>query len=179
MKECILSIDASLSSTGWAVIDKSNKNVIDVGKICTKSKNPEDERIQYIIDNLLEIRDKYNISEGVIEDGHVRINVRTALQLAKLRGGIIFVLNTYDTPITSLHPSTIRKEFLNNGNADKEAVAEEIIKLYPDNVFVQTLGPFSDKSNKNKNSDMYDAISIGLAYLKIKDKENILVKQVG
>jgi crossover junction endodeoxyribonuclease RuvC len=171
MKEYILSVDASLSSTGWAVIEKGSKDVIDLGRICTKSTTPEDDRIQYIIDTLLEIRDKYSIREAVLEDGYLGKNAKTAMQLSKLRGGIIFVLRTYDTSVVYMQPSIIRQIFVGKGNASKEEVAEAITNMYSNNIHVQALWPFSDKNNKSKNSDMYDAVSIGVSHLMKQEQE--------
>ena len=67
-------------------------------------------------------------------------------------------------------PTEIRKILLNKGNAKKEEVAKKIQEIYKDNPNVN-LGEFNDKSNKKKNSDMYDAISIGVSYIRKKKNE--------
>ena len=64
-----------------------------------------------------------------------------------------------------MEPATIRKFFMDNSKAKKEDIAFEIQRLYIDNELVKNLGEFNDKPCKNKNSDMYDAISIGVAYI--------------
>jgi hypothetical protein len=60
-------------------------------------------------------------------------------------------------------PSEIRKNFGLPGNAKKEQVATEVLKYYP--YLDSQIGPYSDKANKQKTSDIYDAISIGLSYI--------------
>ena len=57
----------------------------------------------------------------------------------------------------------IRKKFGLKGNAKKEEVAKEVLKYYPE--LEMDIGPYSDKANKQKTSDIYDAISIGLSYI--------------
>ena len=63
-------------------------------------------------------------------------------------------------------PSEIRKTLGCGGNAKKEDVAQAIVNMYPDNKKLDIIGPYSDKQNKNKTSDIYDAISIGVAFVK-------------
>ena len=49
------------------------------------------------------------------------------------------------------------------GNAKKEEVANAVLSIYPN--LLEEIGPYSDKSNKQKTSDIYDSISIGLSYI--------------
>ena len=63
-------------------------------------------------------------------------------------------------------PSEIRKAFGCGGRAKKDEVAQAVINMYPNNDKLNNIGPYSDKQNKNKTSDIYDAISIGIAFIK-------------
>lgn len=170
MREYILSIDASLSCTGYAVLESLTKDVIDVNKIATTNKVPEGERIFNITNNLLEVMDKYNITNVVMEDQFLGKNAKTAMQLSRLRGAIDFGVRMKSGVVEYIEPPLIKKIFTGKGNAGKDEVANKIIEVYKDNIYVQALGPFNDKANKSKNSDMYDAISIGSAYLTRKDE---------
>lgn len=175
MSEYILSIDASLSSTGWAVIDKNDRDIIELGKICSKHKqgiNDEDDRIMNIVNTLIKKIEMYSIVEVAIEDSYMAINMKTGMQLSKLRGGIMVAMKMIKSNMTYMQPANIRKLFMGKGNVSKEEIADKIINIYTDNTLVKNLGVFSDKSNKAKNSDMYDAISIGVAYI-IKQENNI------
>ena len=42
-------------------------------------------------------------------------------------------------------------------------VANKILEMYPD--LINRIGPYSDKNNKQKTSDMYDSVCIGIAHL--------------
>lgn len=172
MREYQLSIDASLSSTGWAVLDKATKEVIDLGRICTTPKLAEDERVMTIVLALLEIRSQYSIEEVVMEDGYMYKNLKTGMQLCGLRGGITVAMKLAKAKIIKKQPSEIKLALLGEGkgNAGKEIVAQMVLDLYPNNIHVQNLGPFNDKSGKAKNSDMYDAIAIGVAQLLVNER---------
>lgn len=175
MREYVLSIDASLSCTGYAVLDKDTKDIVDVNKITTTSKIEEGERIFNITNELTEVMDKYDIKEVVMEDQFLGKNAKTAMQLSRLRGAIDFAVRLKGYRIEYIQPPLIKKIFTGLGNASKEDVANRIIEVYKDNIYVQALGPFNDKQNKQKNSDMYDAISIGSAYL-TQSAQVVLVK---
>jgi Holliday junction resolvasome RuvABC endonuclease subunit len=65
----------------------------------------------------------------------------------------------FDIVVTHKSPSEIKQAVTGRGNAEKEEVAAELLRIYKDNSKVQSIGPFSDKSNKKKTSDIYDAVA--------------------
>jgi Holliday junction resolvasome RuvABC endonuclease subunit len=169
----ILGLDASISSTGWAVVDSDN-NLIDFGKLVTKKDKKIDEnldndrRIFYIASSIGELFRKYNITDISMESQFLGKNAKTALQLSRLRGALMMVckLNGIDLDYDS--PNEIRLNLMGKGNASKEEVCDYIRFIaYPDDERVQAMGELNDKSgHKDKNSDMYDAIATALAYNK-------------
>lgn len=165
-KEFVLAIDPALSTTGYAVIDIDTFEIVYVNKFVTSPKKSDDLRINEIVVKLFSIAALYNIKTVVLEDGFLGVNARTSIQLATLRGAIIgsFMLCKYE--IFHMLPSQIRERLGVGGGAKKEDVAKAIIDMYPNNKKLEIIGPYSDKQNKNKTSDMYDAISIGVAYAK-------------
>lgn len=167
----ILSIDPSLSSTGYSIIDSDTREIIECTRYITKPDIPENERIKNIVvelDNIFEINNITKTSNKIIEiameDGFSKTkNLKTGLQLAKLRGAIISHFMLKDVPVYTQQPSETRKNLGLKGNAKKEEVANKILELYPE--LVDRIGPYSDKQNKHKTSDMYDSICIGIAHL--------------
>ena len=161
----ILSIDPSLSSTGYSVINSNTREIIMVSRYTTNSNISENERIKNIVielDNIFLINN--DIKEIAMEDGFSNSkNFKVGLQLAKLRGAIInhFMMN--NIPVHTQEPKETRKNLGLKGNAKKEEVANKILELYPD--LIDRIGPYSDKANKNKTSDMYDSVCIGIAHL--------------
>ena len=159
----ILALDPSLSSTGYAVIDSETQELIIKGKINTSSKNTTDDRIYNIIMYLKTITNNIDFSMIILEDGYVGVNSQSSLKLSELRGAIIFYFKLQGYKVVHQLPSEIRKNFGLKGNAKKEEVSKRVLKYYP--YLEKEIGPYSDKANKNKTSDIYDAISIGLSYI--------------
>lgn len=191
----VLALDASLSSTGFAVV-RNDFALFEFGKITTKKQvvkkkkeetttkkkaKPrktleeriaeqvdEDNRIFYISSNIMELFDKYKIDAVTMEGQFAYQNVKTALQLSRLRGALMMACKLKGVSLEYPEPSVIREQLMGNGDATKEEVADYIIEMYKDNENVKALGPFNDKQNKGKNSDIYDAIADGVAYFKAK-----------
>ena len=156
----ILALDPSLSSTGYAVIESDTRRLVCKGKINTSTKDSTDDRIQEIIYRLSFLPEASHI---VLEDGFIGANIQSGLKLAELRGALIFHYKYIKKEVVHRQPKEIRKNFGLSGAAKKEEVAQEVLKYYP--FLEQQIGPYSDKNNKQKTSDIYDAISIGLSYI--------------
>lgn len=156
----ILSLDPSLSSTGYSIIN-SKKELLLKGRYQTTNKNTTDERIQMIIHFLENIDIEFDVV--ILEDGFVGFSRQTSLQLAELRGALIAYFKYKGYPVEHEQPKKIRMNFGLPGNAKKEEVANAVLSIYPN--LLEEIGPYSDKSNKQKTSDIYDSISIGLSYI--------------
>lgn len=174
----IFSIDASLRSTGWAVVDETG--IIATGKVTTTKTEQEnvDETIVKITRDLIAIANDYHADYIGLEDGFVGKSGKTSLQLAGLRQSIITGFYFSNHPVISLHPSRVRSLVMKKGNAGKEQVAEFIMNRYGHQPSVAALGAFNDRPCKAKNSDMYDAIAIGLAVVEMMAQPDLEVKVV-
>lgn len=164
----ILAIDPSLSSTGFCVMTRQ-REIITLGKIVTTNKDTESKRIFTIancLDNLIE---QHKIEHVVLEGQFLHRNAKTLMQLSRLRGAIAYIIESNEIEATHLQPSEVRLKVMGSGKADKEEVATFIQEQYVGNSLIGELIPFCDRNCKAKNSDIYDAISIGLAYC-TKDK---------
>jgi Holliday junction resolvasome RuvABC endonuclease subunit len=159
----ILAVDPSLTSTGYTVLNE-NREIIEIDKITSSTKDgTENQRIHNIL-HVLDIKvNIHNIKEIAIEDGFTGPNKKGSLDLAKLRGAIVGYFEMKGCTVNETEPKSTRVNLGLKGNASKEEVAEYIINLYPE--LVDIIGPYSDKNNKKKTSDMYDSVCIGLAYL--------------
>lgn len=160
----ILALDASFTSTGYAVLN-SKMDVIECGKVTPKEKLPDSKRISEICEKCEELIVKYSISKVVIEEQYVKRNMNTALKLSRLFGAIMYLTNIMDVELIPIEASKIRKILLGDGKADKEEIAEYVLYTYKNSDIVKAIGPYSDKKNKKKTSDIYDAISIGMSYI--------------
>lgn len=165
-EEFVLAIDPALSTTGYAVINMNTLELEYINKFTTSPKNLDDFRINEIVTKLFSIAAQYPIKYIILEDGYLGPNPRTCIQLATLRGAIIGAFSLCKYTVYHMLPSQIRKELGCGGQAKKDEVAQAIINMYPNNKKLNIIGPYSDKQNKNKTSDIYDAISIGVAFVK-------------
>ena len=159
----IISVDPALSTTGYSIIT-DNEDVVLVNKFTTSSNMIEDDRIYLICEKLLKVAKDFNAEVIIFEDGFVGNNMKTGLQLSTLRGAILGVFMFNDIEAYHMLPTEIRKEFGLKGNVKKEDVAKQISIEFPG--VAKTIGPYSDKQNKDKTSDMYDAVSIGIAFVR-------------
>lgn len=155
----LLAIDPSLSSTGFAVFDEE-ENLIECGKIKTGPTTSEEDRLVKISNKMRGIVENYKINKVVMESQFFSKNAKTSMQLSRVRGSIIYALRTLGCDFHYLTPTEARKLLISQGNAKKEDIADYI----RENVI--NLGPLIDRACKEKNSDIYDAIGIGLAFLK-------------
>lgn len=166
-RECVLAIDPSLSSTGWAIIGVNTRLVEKGGAFKTSKKESTDDRIHAVTLKLYEEAKRYPVTHVILEDGYIGSNAKTGLQLASLRGALIEIFTWYGYRVHHMKPTEIRSMFGQKGNASKEDIANAVRAFYgEDSTLIANIGPYSDKQNKNKTSDIYDAISIGLAYIR-------------
>ena len=160
----LLSLDASISSTGYAIFD--GNELILYGKIATKKKDfkTEDLRINYICDEIKKIITNYNINNIVCENQFVSVNKSTILLLRKLIGAIVRTVNEFNIEITYYSPAQWRGILgINSGKStDKKKKAYDY--LIRKNIIDFEFIPKGVK----KNDDVVDAICIGIAYIKDK-----------
>lgn len=161
----VLGIDPALSTTGYAVIESDNYKLITADKIVTpKHMKSDDDRIELITEALMDVFRRNNCDCVMLEDGFLGANAKTGIQLAMLRGAIIGIFRFNRVPVKHMLPSEIRKLFGLSGSAKKIDVALHVLELYRESPLILNIGPYSDKQNKDKTSDIYDAISIARAY---------------
>ena len=154
----ILALDPSLSSTGYTIID-SDKNILDVGKIIGNQKKSEEVRMYEIANAVRDLIEKWKVKKVVMESQFAFKNMKTVMQLSRLRGAIVYVCVPAEVEMFYLAPTEVRRFFMGKGTAKKKEVADHIRENYMD------LGEFDDSYKKKKNSDMYDSIAIGIAFL--------------
>lgn len=160
----ILGLDASLTSTGYCVMEDGMDNILEIDKITPHAKKlTEEERIFEIANTIDGVIKKYNIDKVAIENQFLHKNPKTTMQLSRLRGALVYVIMANKCSIEHLPPSSVRKLIMSNGSAAKEEVAEFIQGKYKDDKKVIDLGEFCDRNCKAKNSDIYDAIAVALA----------------
>ena len=160
----ILSLDASMSSTGYAIF--KNEELIKYGKIQSKKNDfkDEDSRLNYMCNIIENIIKEYKVDKIICEDQFTSINSKTILSLRKLIGGIMRTADYNNIDVKYYYPSTWRKILnINKGKSnDKKLAAYNYLLSQGINI-----GEFK-ATGKSKNDDIVDSICIGIAFLKDK-----------
>lgn len=168
----IMALDASLSSTGYAIYDTILEDYTEADKIRTSIKKAtptQAKRVDYICTELSHLLFWKAIDVVLIEDIYIGMQQPSSvIPLAILRGAIqetVYGLE-YDDLLVA-ESSKVKKEVVGKGNASKEDVYNELKRKYThSHVVVEALGTeLICKNNKDKNEDISDAIALIDAYL--------------
>lgn len=162
-----MSVDGALGNTGVAILKDGEP--IYIGRIkTTKNKKTqyESERILHIYGELSKLIGEFQPNIVVVENQYAsRLNAKTSLSLARIRGVIQLLCAQHHLPCYALEPKQIKKTVAGSGNADKKAIHDKIIDLFKEYKIVQeSIGKFHDKG-KEKNDDISDALAIAYAYI--------------
>ena len=155
----ILSLDTSLTKSGWAIlsVDNGKPSIVDYGLIKSNAKLSDGERLREIHSGIMDVLSKYSVDNVIPrEAGIVRFNLPTK-QIFKAHGVTEFALADYE--IRDINIMTVkawaRRVTGSPGKRNDKAMIAEAVRIY-----------FDDPSLKlNKEGDMADAISVGVTYL--------------
>lgn len=160
----VLSLDTSLTKTGWAVVSVTNRkpSVIDYGLIKTNAKLTDGERLHQIVDGINAIIAKYpDIDSHIPREAGMVFGFATATkQIFKSHGATEYALADYkieDVNIQSVKAwaASVTGVKAKGSKATKANVAKAV---------EMTLG-LSDIKN-NAGGDITDAIGVAIVYLK-------------
>lgn len=166
----IMGIDASPSTTGYAIYDTVLKDFIVVDKIRTSKKKATPtigKRVNAICTDLSHIIFLNAVDIIIIEDIYVQ-QVSSAIPLAMLRGSIqetVYGLD-YDE-LYAISSSQMKKAVTGKGNASKQDTYDTVKRIYRKSKAARVaLGKeLLSMNNAHKNEDMADAIGIVHSYL--------------
>ena len=155
----ILSLDTSLTKSGWAVITVKNgrPSVTDYGLIKSDAKLTDGERLRQIHSGIIAVLSKYEVDRSIPrEAGIVRFNLPTK-QIFKAHGVTEFALADYT--IVDINIATVkawaRRVTGSPGKRNDKAMIAEAVRLYYADATIEF----------NKGGDIADAIAVGTVYL--------------
>lgn len=163
----IMGIDASISSTGYAIYDTSINDFIEASKIRTSIKKAtptQQGRINQITMELSLLLLIKEVDVVLIEDIYVGMGqISSIIPLAILRGSIANMVEGlgYDALYVA-ESKKIKKEVVGSGNASKEDTYNVIKEKYKHSPVVKEVAgeELVSKNNKDKNEDIIDAIAL-------------------
>ena len=167
----LLSLDLSISSTGYSVyevVEKNSFKILTYGRIPTNKidflfngEYCEDKRTNHIGDVVNTIIQEYQIDKIVIENTFVGGNNSISMSLKKLVGVVSRVCYLHGIVPIYMLASQWRKILNIKGKKnEKKILTYEYVK---ENII--DIGELKS-TGKDKNEDIYDSLAIGYAYLK-------------
>jgi crossover junction endodeoxyribonuclease RuvC len=150
----ILGIDPGTATTGWAILEEKNGEVVPCayGCILTKKERSTAERLLEVAQDLRKIIKKYRPQEAAIEDIFFFKNVKTAVKVSQSRGVLLLTLEEFKVKIAEYTPLQVKQALTGYGRAEKKQ-----IQLMTKNILHLKSLP--------KPDDTADALAIALCHL--------------
>jgi crossover junction endodeoxyribonuclease RuvC len=123
--ERILGVDPSLTSTGYALLERTSKGprLLEGGVIKSNKDGSLAQRICEIAVGIREVMDEYSPHSMAIEQVYAMPeNPRTTIKMAHVRGAILMLAAEREIPVIDYSPRQIKKLLTGSGSAGKEQV---------------------------------------------------------
>lgn len=150
----VLAIDPGFGRCGVAIVEKENgkETVLYSSCIETRATDLFPMRLHAVALGCANVIKKYKPEALAMERLYFNSNQKTAMQVAEVRGAILYVAASANLPVTEYTPGQIKVAVTGHGKSDKFAVSRMLKTLL--------------KLEKNiQHDDEYDAIAIGLTHL--------------
>lgn len=124
-KNIILGIDPGTIQMGYALIECTHKNaiqLISMGTLLLSSQKDMYARLEKIYKSIHEIINIYNPSSLAIEAPFFGKNVQSMLKLGRVQGIAIALAMYKQMSVTEYSPKKVKQSITGNGNASKEQV---------------------------------------------------------
>ncbi len=149
----ILGIDPGYERLGIAVLEKNRgdkkERVIYSDCFKTSAKMPFEERLELLGNEVARVIELYKPDGLAIETLFFTNNQKTAMNVAEVRGVILYLAQCAGLTLQQFTPMQIKVAVAGHGQGDKRAVTDMVTKL----VLIE---------KKIKHDDEYDAIAIAL-----------------
>ena len=150
----VLGIDPGYGRCGVAVIEERNHAQRLVYSECieTSAATPFPDRLGAVVSECNRIADLFAPDAIAIEKLYFSTNQKTAMQVAEVRGALLGLASSRQTPIFEYTPAQVKNAAAGWGGADKKQVVKMLHLLLT-----------IDK--EIKYDDEYDAIAVGITHL--------------
>lgn len=161
----VIGIDPGYAITGYSVLDYNlNKiTLINYGSITTHTKMGIGERINLICTDIKKLIKKYKPISAGIEKVYFSKNKKTALNIAEVRGALIYLFYENGISVYNYTPLQVKKSIVGYGKADKKQI-QRMIQLMLDLKEI----PAPD--------DVADAIAIGICHINFLKFNSVIEK---
>ena len=149
----VIGIDPGYAINGWAILDKNNDMIIPVDYgVFDIPKKPLYERMQDICIGIKGLIEKHHPDEAAIEKLYFNKNVKTAIDVAQIRGAVAMILFQEGIPVYDYTPLQVKQAVVGYGRAEKNQV-QNMVKI------------LLNLEEIPKPDDAADALAIGICHL--------------
>lgn len=147
----ILGIDPGFARLGYAILEGDKKNVRVIACDCfeTSQKLSYEKRLVLAAEKVKSLLSKYRPDTIAIEKVFFAKNQKTALQIAEVRGVLLYLAASSKLPAYEYTPLQVKMALCGYGKATKEEV-QKMLKI------------LLKKRSLPKSDDATDALAIGL-----------------
>lgn len=150
-----MSLDISLSKTGWAVLsvsDDGTLSIVDYGLIRSNAKKTDGERLREIHAGVLDVLSHYDVEKTISrEAGIIRFNTASK-QIYKATGVIEFALDGYTIVDVNIQTVKAWGRRLTGLKGNDKSIVTDAVRAY-----------FNDPTIPG--DDICDAIAVGVVFL--------------
>jgi len=127
----VIGIDPGTTTVWYAVVEKkwNQKILLDYGVISTLPKIPLKEKILEIAEDLSFLIEKYSPNRVVIEKLFFTTNLKTGIDVAQVRGMIIYAFAIKNIEVLEYTPLELKSAICGNGKANKLQL-QNAIKIF-------------------------------------------------
>jgi crossover junction endodeoxyribonuclease RuvC len=148
-----IAIDPGFGRCGVAVVEeKVRLQCVYSTCIETSPKEKTTKRMYAIVSLVEQILQTYSPEVFVIEGLFFSNNQKTALQVAEVRGALLYLAEKYSLPICEIHPGGVKIALTGFGRATKDQVTYMVKQLL-------------SLDDRKRLDDEYDALALGIAGL--------------
>jgi len=151
----VLGIDPGYERLGLAVLEKNAEGKISViYSTCfqTSSKSPFEERVFVLGEEIRRLLNTYQPSLCALESLFFNTNQKTAINVASVRGVILFLAQSSGVQTREYTPLQIKIAVTGYGRSSKNQMVEMVKRLVP-------------IKKEIKHDDEYDAVAVGITCL--------------
>lgn len=150
----VLSFDPGYERLGVAVLEKENgkENLLYSACVRTSAKLEFSERLKKIGNETEELIKKWKPDAVALEEIFFEKNAKTAIQVAEVRGVLIYIAVAQNIKIYNYTPGEVKIAVTGYGGSDKRAIAAMVPKLLR-------------LPGGKKLDDELDAIAVGITCL--------------
>lgn len=150
----VIGIDPGFGRCGIAVMDDASgkPELLHSSCVITHSHTPFSDRLCGVADVVSKTIERFSPEALAIEEIFFSKNQKTAIQVAEIRGVVLYLAARQHIPVTEFNPGRVKIAVTGDGRADKTQVASMLLRSI-------------NFDRPPKLDDEFDAVALCVAFL--------------